>query len=127
MKQSTRRTLVRVGAIVMAGLIIVSAAWTGIISMLQSKAENVSTYPPLLFYEDEYYVLTSQEVEQLPDGLTLVEAEVIGDQETVPYESGTCNFGNGMMVFQVGENEAYCEDNDGSWLICQKLTAEEEE
>ena len=121
MNYDTKRLLSRIGAIGMACLIAGGVVWGAVSAMLESSEPPSATYPPLFVYEGEYYALTGREIMDLPDDLTQVYAKVIGDQEEFPYEDNTCNFGSGLMDFRVGDGEAYIEDGDGDWLICQKV------
>ena len=124
MKYETKRILARVGAIAMACLMAGGVIWSGIQSFMDKPKQGAATYPPVLLYEGDYYVLTGMETMSLPEDLTQIYAKTVGDQETVPTEDGTCNFGTGLMIFQMGEDKAYIQDQDGDWLICEKIEEE---
>ena len=125
MKYETKRMLSRIYAIIMACLIGGGAIWSGLKAVIDGSPKQAeATYPPMLLYEGEYYVLTGMEAVTVPDDLATVYAKSVGSQDMVPSEEGTCNFGSGMMTFMMDEDKAYIEDNSGNWLICEKLEAE---
>ena len=124
MNYETKRTLSRIGAIVMACLMVGGVIWSGIQAFMDKPRQSAATYPPVALYEGDYYVLTGLEAMDLPEDLTQIYIKSVGDQEMIPTEDGTCNFGSGLMVFQMGEDKAYIQDKDGDWLICEKIEEE---
>ena len=128
MKQATRKTMTRVISITMAVLMVIGMAWTGISALSTSGSSAEILYPPLLRYEDSFYMLTSEQTEASDGEAQELQARVIGDQQTLPTENGTCNFGSGTMVFRLeADGQMLCQDNDGNWLICEKLVSDGEE
>lgn len=127
MKQATRKTMARVISITMVALLVLGMAWTGIAS-LSSGSDTGAVYPPLLRYEDGFYMLTSTAGEASEEDALELQAQVIGDQQKLPTENGTCNFGSGTVSFRIEENgQVLCQDNDGNWLICEKLISDGKE
>lgn len=123
MKQSTRKKTVQITSIVLVALMVLGVIWSGIATIMGSRSAAAATYPPLLRYQDAFYMVTGETVDTLPEGSwTPVEAQVVGDQETLPLEEGTCNFGEGTVQFQINEEGAvYCGTSDGKWLVCQQV------
>ena len=126
MDYELKRKLSRIGALFTAFLMVAGVAWSGIRAAVQQSRQETAVYPPLLRYSGEYYVLTGRSALDLPDDLPQVYAKCIGSQDEIPEEDGTCNFGKGLMAFRMGDEVAYVSDNSGNWLICEKLTPEEQ-
>ena len=124
MRYETKRALSRVGTVVMAVLMAGGVIWSGIQAFMDKPQQGGVTYPAAILYDGDYYVLTGMEILDLPEDLTQIYVKSVGDQKVLPTEDGTCNFGSGLMAVQMGEDRGYIQDNDGGWLICEKIEEE---
>ena len=122
MKQAAKKKTFGFISLGLAVLMIAAAVWTVVSTVAEGLTGTGSAvYPPVLLYQGDFYVLTSEQAETPPTGL-VIQAKAVGDQQSLPPRSGTCNFGSGTVQFRMDdEGQVYCADADGKWFYCTKV------
>lgn len=123
MKQKTKKRTVQFFSILLAALMLLGVGWTGVSAWLSARQEAM--YPPMLCYGGEFYQMTGEQLDALPEGEAVtVDATVVGDQRTIPLSDSSCNFGEETVTFQLVGGTAYWDSGEG-WMACEKIDLED--
>ena len=114
--------------LIMVVLLLLSSGATVIYAIdSQSSARTAAEYlyPPLYLYDGTYYMVTSEQLYETPEGESAenLTALVSGDQNTFPVSEGSCNFGRKTVPFLLVDGTMYCCLDDGSYLQCTEFSS----
>lgn len=109
--------------IILVVLLVMTSGVTAIVSILFSEKQMTAAdylYPPLFLYEDVYYMVTSEQLTERPEGESSEELTAVttGDQNTFPVVDGSCNFGGNTVPFLLVDGVMYCCTEEGIYLKC---------
>lgn len=131
-KKKLRMKTTQIVCLVLVALLLLSSGATAIYAIASrsnTKTAADYTYPPLYLYDGTYYMVTSEQLYETPEGESSENLSAIttGNQNTVPTSNGSCNFGNGSVPFLRVDGTIYCCLDDGSYLKCMEFFSESSE
>lgn len=127
-KKKIKMKTTQIICLVMVVLLLLSSGATVIYAIAsQSSAKSAAEYlyPPLFLYDGTYYMVTSEQLYETPEGESAenLTALVSGDQNTFPVSEGSCNFGRKTVPFLLVDGVMYCCLDDGSYLKCTEFSS----
>lgn len=117
-KKKLRMKTTQIVCLVLVALLLLSSGATAIYAIASrsnTKTAADYTYPPLYLYDGTYYMVTSEQLYETPEGESSENLSAIttGNQNTVPF----------LRV----DGTIYCCLDDGSYLKCMEFFSESSE
>ena len=122
-KKKLKLKTTQIICIVLVVLLVLTSGATAVVSIFFSEKQMTAAdylYPPLFLYEDVYYMVTSEQLTERPEGESSQELTAVttGDQNTFPVVDGSCNFGGNTVPFLLVDGVMYCCTEEGIYLKC---------
>ena len=122
-KKKLKLKTTQIICIILVVLLVLTSGTTAVVSIFFSEKQMTAAdylYPPLFLYEDVYYMVTSEQLTERPDGESSEELTAVttGDQNTFPVVDGSCNFGGNTVPFLLVDGVMYCCTEEGIYLKC---------
>lgn len=131
-KKKLKLKTTQIICIVLVVLLVLTSGTTAIVSIFFSEKQMTAAdflYPPLFLYQDDYYMVTSEQLTKRPEGESVKELTAVttGDQNTFPVVDGSCNFGGKTVPFLLVDGVMYCCTEEGIYLKCSVFDTETSE
>ncbi len=122
-KKKLKFKTTQVICIVLVVLLVLTSGATAVVSILFSEKQMTAAdylYPPLFLYDGTYYMVTSEQLSEKPEGDSTEELTAVttGNQNTFPIVDGSCNFGGNTVPFLLVDGVMYCCTEEGIYLKC---------
>lgn len=122
-KKNLKFKTTQIICIVLVVLLVLTSGTTAIVSIFFTEKQMTAAdylYPPLFLYDGTYYMVTSDQLSEKPEGNSSIELTAIttGDQNTFPVADGSCNFGGNTVPFLLVDGVMYCCTEEGIYLKC---------
>lgn len=122
-KKNLKLKTTQIICIVLVVLLVMTSGVTAIVSIVFSEKQMTAAdymYPPLFLYDGTYYMVTSEQLTEKPEGESSEELTAVttGDQNTFPIADGSCNFGGKTVPFLLVDGVMYCCTEERIYLRC---------